>query len=194
MLDNKCYLEFLYQTTPDRYANSRFEWGGTADINYQTVRFGSGEQYVMPIQTWIGVAPRARGESLLHCIIYLGRGVQGDSRWNCVKEFLLRSFSPELASIAPTTRTEEGSSFSSCWSILHCQRKSILIFLCELHSVAVGYFVAMPRIIGVTSIGVIRQRHTCQTKNSAVSTRVPARPSLNLGHEKCCSESSHICL
>ena len=51
MPDNKSYLEFLYQTTPDRYANSRFKWGGAADNDYQTVRFGSGEQYVMPIQT-----------------------------------------------------------------------------------------------------------------------------------------------
>ena len=68
MLDNKRYLEFLYQTTPDRYANSRFECGGAADNNYQTVRFGSGEQHVMPIQTWIGVAPtRARGEGYLQC-------------------------------------------------------------------------------------------------------------------------------
>ena len=56
VLDNERYLEFLYQTGLGRYANSRFEWGGAADNHYQTVRFGSGEQHVMPIQTWIGVA------------------------------------------------------------------------------------------------------------------------------------------
>ncbi len=70
MPDNKSYLEFLYQTTPDRYANSRFKWGGAADNDYQTVRFGSGEQHVMPIQTWIGVAPTTRtgeGSSCSSC-------------------------------------------------------------------------------------------------------------------------------
>ena len=41
MLDNKRYLEFLYQTGLERLAIGGFQCGGTADKYYQTVRVSS---------------------------------------------------------------------------------------------------------------------------------------------------------